>query len=175
MRRAHSLPGVVIGCLAACHGDGAGPATSGKGVARAMDSPSAASSSPDVQLCTPRLVAEAVRRVRARLPRSGPYAVLVSGGTGRAAAATGDALRAALERDPRIRLSRVDFSQLEPVADPSTGTGHVHATGITFEPWPDLVLWVSEVDGKQRVAAHPPGADPLRPPVGDGTWVITAP
>ena len=132
MRSAPSLPGVVIGCLAACQGDGTGPATSGKGVARATDSPSAASSSPGVPLCAPHLVAEAVRRVRAGLPRSGPYAVLVSGGAGRAAAATGDALRAGLERDPLIRLSRVDFSHEEPVADPSTGTGHVHATGITF-------------------------------------------
>lgn len=118
------------------------------------------------------LVSDAASRLRASMPARGTFAIFMSVGGGDASASTAASLRAAFEGDARVVFSRVSQSPGAPVAEPSTGSGHVHAVDQGFDPWPDVVVRVSEAGGVVHIAARPPGADPLGPADQGWTWVL---
>jgi len=100
------------------------------------------------------------------------FAILWSVGAGEGAESTAAALRAAFQGETRVVFSRATQTHQAPVADPSTGTGHTNVTGQSFDPWPNVVVRVSESNGRVYVAARAPGSDPLGPPDEGWLWVL---
>jgi hypothetical protein len=120
------------------------------------------------------LVPEAVSRLRAAMPPSGDYCILLVIGSGEAAAKAAAGLREALEREPRVRFARVTPRPAPPVEDPHSPGGHVNAVEYVIEPRPHMVVSVSESQGRYYFAAREPGADPLGPS-SDWLWVLSSP
>lgn len=127
-----------------------------------------------VSLSSSSLVVEATARLRGMMPPSGTFAIFWSLGAGEGATSTAAALRAALQDDARVVSSRVTHSHEAPVADPSSGTGHVHAVSERFDPWPNVVVRVSESNGRVYVAARAPGSDPFDFSEEGWSWVLAS-
>lgn len=121
------------------------------------------------------LAALAAQKVLAAMPAGGPYAVLLQLGEGALAGPAGKALRQALACDRRVVFSTVEHRSLPPVADSAAAGGHVDAVADTVQPWPRLVLRVSEAAGTLYIAAREPGNDPLGPPEAGWLWVLQQP
>lgn len=121
------------------------------------------------------LISEAAARVRAGLPASGPYSVLLSVGAGEPSASAAAGLRRELASEPRIVFASVTSEHVAPVADGGDAGGHVHGVQYNIEPPPQLVLSVSEASGCYYFAARAPGSDPLGPPTNGWSWVVSGP
>ncbi|MFY0576311.1 hypothetical protein ACN28S_19865 [Cystobacter fuscus] len=121
------------------------------------------------------LIPEALSRLRAAMPPRGDYCILLIIGSGEAAARAAAGFRKALEQEPRVRFARVSARPAPPVEDPNVPGGHVNTVQHDIEPWPDVVVRVSEAQGRFYFAARAPGTDPLGPPQSDWLWVLSSP
>lgn len=165
---------LVLTFVTACRGGEAAPAAP----QRASDAAAPKAPWPArVQSETPRarLVGDVAERVRGLAEsRPGGFAVFVRRGSGDGVAETADALDRALAASPRVTLARATTTPGAPVADPSTGTGHVNTVDSTVTPPPELVLLVGLWQGRLVVTAQD-GRDPLGPPrLEDLSWVVLA-
>lgn len=86
------------------------------------------------------------------------------------------AVKAALEREPRVAFSVAQKREVGPVDAPGTATGHVNAVEWVFEPRPALVVMVGarKDTGLTYVAARDAGPDPLGPS-SSWTWTLEIP
>lgn len=153
---------VWTACIA-CHAPAAPPPSPCPPTMKATDTPAQT------------LAQQAARQVLAGLPAGAGYPLLLQVGDGVLAGQAGQALRAALACDARIVFASVRHEPLAPVPDASTAAGHVNAVADTVQPWPRLVLRVSESAGILYIAAREPGSDPLGPPDAGWLWVLQRP
>ena len=123
------------------------------------------------------LTQDVIARLRAfAAPREGVTGVLLIGGGGPGADAVHAALRAAFAGDPRVAMRAGAPRPGAPVADPSTGTGHVNTVESAVDGPFALVLSVTEWEGSVAASAHTNTHDPFGGPGPAGVlWVMTAP
>jgi hypothetical protein len=120
------------------------------------------------------LISEGTTRLRNAVPASGPHSILLSIGAGERAAEVATALRRALEENPRIVFASVTSVPGPPVADEGTPGGHVNTVETRVDPPPQVVVRISEADGRVYLAARLPGSDPLGPPTNGWLWALSA-
>jgi len=87
--------------------------------------------------------------------------------------ATANAVRRILEVKPGIVFVRRVSAGAAPVPSGDPG-GHVHMLSYVFEPHPDMVINVGEMDGRVAIDAHDAGKDPAAPP-SSWRWILRAP
>jgi hypothetical protein len=121
-----------------------------------------------------KLVEEVGRRIDRRLAAQGKLALWLRVGDHATAeeSATADAVKRALQTKPGIVFSKQTVAGAVPVPSGTPG-GHVHMRIYAFEPHPDLVLDIGELDGSVCVAAREAGRDPMAP-AQSWIWILRA-
>ncbi len=165
---------LAVSFVTACRGGAAAPPTQPSGTKTAA-SPSPWPARVQAEAPRARLVSDVVDRVRAlAAARPGGFSVFVRRGSGPGVSEVADALEHALGSSPGVVLARATTTPGGPVADSSTGTGHVNTVDAVVKPPPQLVLLVGLWQARLVVTAED-GHDPLGPPkLEDASWVVLA-
>jgi hypothetical protein len=118
------------------------------------------------------LAEEVGRRIDRRLSTQGRLVLwLRVSETDPARAAAGDVKRV-LEKKPGLVFSTQTVAGARPVPSEIPG-GHVHMLVYAFEPHPDIVLFVGEMNGRLYVSERDAGKDPLAPAFRTN-WILYA-
>jgi hypothetical protein len=119
-----------------------------------------------------KLAAEVGRRIDQRLATKERLVLWLRVSETDAARAAADDVKRVLEKKPGLVFSTQTVAGAVPVPSGTPG-GHVHMLIYAFEPHPDLVLFVGEMNGRLYVSERHAGKDPLAPPH-SWNWILYA-
>jgi len=109
-----------------------------------------------------RLAEEVGRRIDRRLSAKGRLVVWLRESEDNPAPEAARDVKRALETKTGLVFSTQRVAGATPVPSGTPG-GHVHMLIYAFDPHPDVVLWVGEVNGRICVTERDAGKDPMAP------------
>lgn len=123
-------------------------------------------------MTTSAMLEETVNRLSSLKAQKGELTLWLQTGAGEEVSAVAQTLSQRLEQQQGFVFSQMKTIQQVPVADINVPGQHVHAANYQFNPYPDLVISISEVQGQIYICTREAGADPLAGGCLDWLWVL---
>jgi hypothetical protein len=117
-----------------------------------------------------RLPEEVGMRIERRLSAKGKLVVWLRESEINPAPEAAREVKRALETKPGLVFSKKSVAGTTPVPSGAPG-GHVNMLLYAFDPHPDVVLWVGELNGRTCVSEQDAGKDPMEP-TASFNWIL---